>query len=242
MSQAFVEWKAICSDIRSYLQFTQTWTVEAHARILEEAKRELADRFDPDSDDPEEYIGDYLNKVGYLWEEDYLWMLRAGALRDVVTAFEVYAEKSALEVLKRWRLTGPDGAAVRMVPFVGRNHTSPSWPTLCLIHDAFGNRLDTDDVKYVRDLRHLLTHQRGELRTTAQREKFVKETGPGKGGPFDPGDIPLDYLRVVQMMDDLASTVQACDRAIWSHTRGNEPPSALIKLTEGKNPALVREL
>jgi hypothetical protein len=215
------------------------WTVEAHSRILEDTKRQLARTFDPDIDDPQEYVYEYLSKVGYLWEDDYLWMLRAGALRDAVTAFEVYAEKSALEVLARWHITDADGNAVWMTPFVGKRHTSPSWPTLCLIHDAMGNTLNTADVQYVLDLRHLLTHQRGELRTADLREKFIRETGARRGGPFDPWDIPLEYVRIIAMMDDLASSARACDGAIWTHTWGKEPPAKLIKLTTGSRPSLV---
>lgn len=238
-SRAYEEWQRTDSDIRSYLSFSQIWIAEAHARILENAKQEFSERFDPDNDDPQEYIYDYLNKVGYVWEDDYLWMLRAGALRDAVTAFEVYAEKSALEVLKRWPTRRSDGKSAPLRPYIGKHHTSPSWPTLCLIHKALDNQLDTPDVEYVRSLRHLLTHQRGELRTTALREKFIRETGPRRGGPFDPSDIPLDDGRVGRMLDELGFTVQACDRAVCAYLQGKEPPSKLMKLTEGKRPGLV---
>jgi hypothetical protein len=238
-SHAFDDWKAIDSDIRTYLELSEKWSAAAYANTLEDAKREFSQRFDPDNDDPEEYFYDFLNRMGGLWEVDYLWMLRAGALRDAVTAFEVYAEKSAEEVLRRWRATDAHGTARRLTPFVEKHRISPSWRTLCRIHKALGNDLETDNVQYIRDLRHLLAHQRGELRTEELRRQFVTETGPRRGGPFDSRDIPLAHSRVLQMMDDLALVVRTCDAAVWTNTRGVEPPTALIALVGEKRGALT---
>lgn len=239
VSLAFKDWRATDSDIRSYMELSQKWAKAAYATTLEDAKREFSRTFDPDRDDPDEYIYDFLKRVGGLWEEDYLWMLRAGALRDAVTAFEVYAEKSASEVLKRWRATTADGDARHLAAVVAKQHVSPSWSTLCRIHEALGNDLRIENVEYVRKLRHLLAHQRGELRTEKLRNEFVKETGPRRGGPFDSRDIPLGHARVLNMMDDLASAVRACDTSVWNHTWGRKPPTALIALTEGKNSPLL---
>lgn len=238
-SHAFDDWRATESDIRAYLELSERWSVAAYAKTLEEAKCEFSQRFDPDNDDPEDYYYDFLNRTGGLCEVDYLWMLRAGVLRDAVTAFEVYAEKSAEEVLRRWSATDADGKSHRMAPFVDKHRVSPSWGTLRRIHRALGNDLETDDVKYIRDLRHLLAHQRGELRTEQLRERFIMETGPRRGGPFDSSDIPLTHDRVLQMMDDLALVVRTCDAAVWIHTWGRERPTRLIALANEKRGALT---
>ncbi|BBX86959.1 hypothetical protein [Mycolicibacterium aubagnense] len=239
-SRAFNDWKAIDADIRSYIQLSEKWASVAYAQSLDDARNEFERRFDPDNDEPNEYFYDFLSRVGYLWEEDYFWMLRTGALRDAVTAFEVYAEKSAGEALGRWRgVDDVDGSVRRLTPVVRKGQNSPSWGTLCRIHEALGSNLETDNVTYIRELRHLLAHQRGELRTKELREQFMTETGPTRGGPFDPTDVPLTSLRLQQMLDDLASAVRACDGAIWPQTHTSEPPAALGALLDGKRAAIT---
>ncbi|MDP7735118.1 hypothetical protein [Mycobacterium paragordonae] len=238
-SHALDDWHAIDSDIRSYLKLSEKWSAAAYSNAWDEAKREFSERFDPDNDDPQEYLYDFLNRMSYLWEVDYLWMLRAGALRDAVTAFEVYAEESAEEALRRFRAIGTGGVAHRLTPFVEKRLLSPSWRNLCRIHEALGSRLETGNVQYIRDLRHLLVHQRGELRTEELRRKFLAETGPRRGGPFDSRDIPLARARVLQMMDDLASVIRTCDAALSKQAIGAEAPTALLSLVGGKRPALT---
>jgi len=231
-SHAFDDWKAVDADIRAFLQLSETWSTRSYADALSDAEREVSQRFDPDNDDPEEYFYDFMSRVGYLSESDYQWMLRAAVLRDAVTAFEVYVEKSAKEVIGRIRAKNADGAVLRLTLLTPKRFASPSWPTLCRIHEALGNNVDVEGVKYVRDLRHLLAHQRGELRTKKLREKFVAETGPRRGGPFDSRDVPLTSIRVVQMMDDLAAVARASDATIWRHTWGGEVPTELIALAD----------
>lgn len=82
-----------------------------------------------------------------------------------MTAFEVYLEKGALQVIHRY------GFVFRTSRF-----ESPSWSDIKAVHELLGTRIDPEPVQHVRPLRHLLTHQRGELRTLASREKFAQES------------------------------------------------------------------
>src|ERR1700730_17345801 len=61
---------------------SQKWSTAAYAKALEDAEQEFSQRFDRDNDDPDDYLGDFLDRVGGLCGADYLWILRAGVLRD----------------------------------------------------------------------------------------------------------------------------------------------------------------
>ena len=100
------------------------------------------------------------------------------------------------------------------------------------------NEIETDPVKYVRALRHLLSHQRGELRTEEQRFHYVAEADEEDwlvGDVYVGGDVPLSHDRVLAMMDDLGSVVRACDATVWRHAWGRGGfPTTLLPLVEGK--------
>ncbi|MFE2415175.1 hypothetical protein ACFXDE_43340 [Kitasatospora sp. NPDC059408] len=64
-------------------------------------------------------------------------------------------------------------------------------------HAVFGNDLDTAAVKYIRDLRHVLTHQRGELRTDAARERFAYQPAGAPEEVFPSHRVELDSARAL---------------------------------------------
>ena len=138
-----------------------------------------------------------------------------------------------------------DGKAYRLVPVVSPSQLSPSWPTLRDIHAALGNRLETELIKYVRALRHLLTHQRGELRTEEQRKQYVEEANADDwsvGDAYVGGDVPLAHDRVIEMMDQMAAVVRSSDPAVWNHTWGRAGfPETLRRLTRGERAPLQWE-
>jgi hypothetical protein len=243
VSRSFDECKATDSDIRTYLALSHRWVESAYHHTWDEAAREFSRRFDPDWHNPEGDVDLFHSKVSGLWAKDYFWMLRAGALRDAVSAFEVYAEKSLAEVLDFYRFEQPNGETTRLTLATAPGYVSPSWPTLRQVHRALGNDIETDAVSYVRNLRHLLTHQRGELRTEEQRALYRKEADADDwlvGDAYVGGDLPLRHERVVAMMSDLAEVVRASDRAVWSHTYGGlRPADDLWRLAEDKLPPLV---
>ncbi|MFP1154331.1 hypothetical protein ACK280_19870, partial [Mycobacterium sherrisii] len=179
VSHAFDDWKQTDSEIRAYLETARTWVESAYASAEKEADEEFSASFDPDVDDPGwGPVGLYLEKAGGLWPSDFFWMLRSGALRDAVTAYEVYLEKAVEEVLKGRRYEAEGGEILRPVATVSRNHLSPSWTTLKQIHEALGSTVDPAPVEYVRELRHFLSHQRGELRSRELRDRYAHEGDP----------------------------------------------------------------
>lgn len=102
----FDEWKATDSEIRTYLELSNKWVQDSYDKVFEDAEREYAHNFDPDTDDPDGHVGLFETRVSGLWPRDFFWMLQSGALRDAVSAFEVYAEKAIIEILKWYRFRG----------------------------------------------------------------------------------------------------------------------------------------
>ncbi|WP_030574071.1 hypothetical protein [Streptomyces aureocirculatus] len=145
-------------------------------------------------------------------------MLKAG-----VTAFEVYLEQALQEVLNGYRVT-IDGQQCSL-RLASRGFESPPWGTLVKAHAVLKSEVDTADVKWARDLRHLLTHQDGELRTQDALEKF-RDADAERGREeidraYVGGKVHLGAERVVRTLDALASAVCAADPAVWSLVWGS---------------------
>jgi hypothetical protein len=144
---------------------------------------------------------------------DYTWMLHAAVVRDAVTAFEVYLEKAAKEV------TGLYGIAFKARP--GR---SVEWRDLKAFYGKYMD-LDsaTDEVRRIRELRHVLVHLRGELRTEQQRAQY---------GQMDSGfrsfQVALTQEAVLAMCDTLAETVRRIDLVMWRFSWGGESAPKLL--------------
>lgn len=242
VTRAFDDWKGTDSEIRAYLSLSHRWIQSAYDETWDISQQEFGRSFDPDRDDPEGFVDLFDRKVSGLWAKDYFWMLRSGALRDAVTAFEVYAEKSIEELLSWFKFTSSDGTSYRLHPVVAPNQLSPGWTTLRDIHAALGSNLETDEIRYMRGLRHLLTHQRGELRTEEQRLHFLSEADSEDwlvGDAYVGGEVPIAHRRVIEMMDQIAAVVRSADEIVWTHTWGRAGfPEALRGLAVGRKAPL----
>jgi len=204
VSRAFNEWALIDRDQRAFLHLGLRIAREAYDRLWEEAGHEPGD-----SDEPE-LLETFESKVEGLWPNDYEWMFLAAVVRDAVTNFEVYLEKASAEVL-----------AAHEAAFTN----PPRWGNLRWLFDQLGGTIDSDRIREIRDLRHFLTHQRGELRTDEQRKKFAAEPHDG----FPPIVVELSEDFAIRVLDDLAATVCSIDAVVWEHAwRGKRIP-ALIR-------------
>ncbi len=92
----------------------------------------------------------------------------AGVVRDAVTSFEVYLDKACRAILLAH---GAD--PVR----------DPAWRDLKDIFRAVDIKIETGAVRCIREMRHFLTHRRGELSTEQQREKFASTENSAIPGP-----------------------------------------------------------
>lgn len=230
VSRAFDDWRLVEADIRAFWTLTTRWVQAAHSEAWASAESKARDIFDPERHDTDLAWDMYLGKVNQLPVDDHLWMVNSATIRDAVTAFEVYLEKSACEVV------APYGFAFTTVG----EQESPSWYNLKVVHQHFRNNVDTHPVRGARNLRHLLTHQRGELRTAARRGEFAGEVLDDlKLGPFE---VPLPSERVNQLLDDLAVAVRGYDANIWGIAYGSVHMSNLELLASGRNPPLARRV
>jgi len=242
VTRAFDLWKATDRDIRAYLAFNARWVDPAYQELWAEAETEFSAIFDPDRHDVDGHVDLFHDKVGGLWPTDYLWKLRSDNLRDAVTAYEVYMEKSLEEVLSRYVVVHEDGTKSRLMLFRPKNWESPGWGVLVQAHAALGTNIEPEAVQYIRALRHLLAHQRGELRTEEQRDKFQREADPSDwmvGEAYVGGDVPLAEGRLSEMLDQLGDVVRSADPAAWTAAYGVEVPTALGALVSATRGPLV---
>lgn len=233
VSRSYNDWKFVDKDIRAFFKLTTDWATRRYEEIWNNSQdvdtlMESDDVFydlDPD---------DFSDKVYGLWPDDYHWILRAAVIRNAVTAFEVYLEKSLDEVLAlrlRIKIKRPPGR-------------SPGWGTLVKGHKLIRVDIATERVQHIRALRHMLTHQRGELRTEAMRERFTADhllavdidTGEEIWHrAYVGGKVQLTDEIVDSILDDLGMTVREVDSTVWAVAWGRAPAPGLDELRNRMN-------
>jgi hypothetical protein len=199
VSRAFNDWVLTDQEQRAFLRLGLLFSGEAYDRLWAEAGSEPGDPDGPD------HLETFEAKVDGLHPYEYEWMHNAAVLRDAVTSFEVYLAKAREEVLHRHG--HPRGPEERQ----------PRWGKLRQPFEKLGVDLETEELTRVRDLRHFLTHWRGELRTEEQRKKFAAETD---GIPEIL--VSLDEAAVLASMDVLAAHVRSADQAVYVYTWGRQ--------------------
>ncbi|MEU1306551.1 hypothetical protein [Streptomyces shenzhenensis] len=223
VSQTFDSWRNTDAQNRAYLRLSAEWSNAAYDRTWKEAEASLNAVFDPDRHHGDEHVDMFDHAVDGLWPSDYLWLSEASVLKAGVTAFEVYLEQALQEVLKRYRVT-VDGQKCALRLVTPKNFESPGWGTLVKAHAVLKNEVDTAEVTWARELRHLLTHQNGELRTHGALEKFRDAEAEAGREEIDRayvgGKVHLGAERVLRTLDALASVVRAADPAVWSFVWG----------------------
>jgi hypothetical protein len=197
VSQSFDEWVLTDGDQRSFLRLGLAFAEQAYEQIWDEAGRE------PGDPDGPEQIDVFEERVGGLHEHDYAWMHCSGILRDAVTSFEVYLEKAREEILKH------QGQPIE-VP-----ERAPLYRELKDFFGALGVDIDAEGVGEVRQLRHFLTHRRGEIRTSALRERYAAEA-EGLG----PLNVELSEAPVLDAMGALGRAARRIDMAVYRYSWG----------------------
>lgn len=187
-TSAFVEWSFARSDIAAFHHLTARWSTEAINKMWSAINQRLAIGDEPD---PIDILFSELHDV---MPHDYDWMLRSATVKDSVTAFEVYLESAAAEMLYQhhleWR-TSPD--------------RSVKWGLLRSFYERLGVDVETDEVRLIRNLRHTLVHRRGALRTKHDREQFRTRDRLIV-------DLDLDYVQ--QSTTVLAEVIQTAEHAV----------------------------
>lgn len=198
MSRAFDEWRLIDGDQRAFLRLGLEFATREYDRLWKESEQE------PYYDGGPELIDSFEAKVDNLHKRDFDWMLLAGVLRDAVTSFEVYLEKAREEVFRH------QGQPIPV------EDEAPRWGPQKRFFRQLGVEIETADVKQVRELRHFLTHRRGELRTEEQREQYRAE----HPNEFAPLAVDLSRQEVIDAMDALAAAVRRIDSIVYKYSWG----------------------
>ncbi len=218
VSRAFDDWKWNDRENRAFLRLSSQWSDKAYQQTWNEAEESFAARFDPDRHYGDEHLDIFEDAVDGLWPHSYTWITEASVVKNAVTAFEVYLEKALQEAL---------GSSLTMD---GKKHTiklasppkfeSPGWKTLVTAHKILGTEVETDEVTWARELRHLLTHQNGELRSEDALARFRDLDAERSQGETDRahigGKVPLGTPRVLKILDSLAAVIRMADAPAWA--------------------------
>lgn len=197
VSQAFNDWYFTERDQRAFLRLGLTFADGVYERIWNEAGSE------PGDPDGPEQIDVFEERVQGLHQRDYEWMHCSGVLRDAVTNYEIYLEKAREEM--QWRAGKWQGVPER----------APHWGKLGAFYRSIGVDIGDERVEDVREMRHFLTHRRGELRTQELRERYAAEVEP-----FGPFNVDLSETSVLEAMDVLASAVRRIDAVVYEYVWG----------------------
>lgn len=233
VSRSFDEWRFVDKDIRAFLNLTMNWARRLYEETWNEAERDEEKLAASNATDFASFKS-FEDRIEGLWPDDYQWILYAATIKEAVTAFEVYLEKSLDEVLGR-----------RMRARVKRSPgKSPRWDVLVKGHELIESNVSTERVQHIRALRHILTHQRGELRTETMRARFAADyllavnadTGEEIWDrAYIGGKVQLARTTVDAVLDDLGTTVREVDRRVWAVAYGRASAPALDELRKNMN-------
>ena len=194
-SRAWREWILVFADIERFSNVGLQMIQNGHEQAWDRAAAEP-------SDGEIWGVGEvYDESVNQLNLIDHEWMHLAACVKDAVTAFEVYLEQLHLEILRVNGLPPPKGDYVRWGDM-------KKW-----FRDQLGLDLEEAAVKDVRNIRHALTHRRGELRTQDERKRW------GNSAPFGSRSVHLTQIIVAELMEVLAQKVDDVESVASEYTQ-----------------------
>lgn len=196
VSNARLDWTMSKLRISGLLQFSLDWVPEK----MEERWNELMDSVIDDDSAPapgdllDDETGGYAHHFGE-------WVLGA-ALKDAVTAFEVYLEQARHEALAAVGLTSVEKG-------------SPRFDDLKAFYLLLDVAISPEAVAKVRKRRHILTHAQGKLDPTELDQK-LSHTQP------DFGRLQLTRGGVLDDVEHLNAVVHVADPAIMAVVDGED--------------------
>ncbi len=200
VTRAYDDWHLSEQELRAFLRLASAFSEEGYAA------RWTRIQHHPGSEDAD--ILDLMDReVDGLIPHQFEWLLGNFCVRDGTTLYEVYLEKALEEVA---------GFQVGTLP-VGEH--SPFWREFRdVFHDVFDLDPSPGDVSDVIDLRDLLTHRRGELRTEEAQNRYQTHELE-----FPDYAVRLTRTRVAECLDSLAASVERIDRVMYGHSWGHQP-------------------
>jgi hypothetical protein len=209
VTRSFSDWYLVDCDQRAFVRKAVEFAKQVYEGVWDELAHQPGDPDGPELPDL------FHDAIDGLWPHDFEWMHLSGVVKDAVTNFEVYLERAVDEILR----------------FHGQQfdprEKSASWDRLVAFYKLLGVEIASDAVIEVRQLRHILTHRRGELRTEEQRQLFATSQEP-----FMQSVAHLEIDVVEARMDVLGNAVRIIDPIAYGHTWGGTESPAIRALTE----------
>lgn len=209
-SGAFFQWCLTVSNLRGYFKLATGAADTLYQGLWNEAVA-LA----PPEADAFDAFADSVDILPTTFE----WLLRATVIITLVSAFDAYVLEAIDEVQRQPGRT----------PLVDlESRTQTQWPKLVeaynqLVTDYGSNfssdqvvaHVETDRVKEIRSLRHILVHRNGTPSTNEDRAAFADLTD-------HVGKLRLDDALVIGCFNDLDNIVMAVDPLIWTVARDRQ--------------------
>jgi hypothetical protein len=200
VTRAWDQWFFVDQDLRAWMDITLT---TVHDRYEAEWDNVMHAPGDPDADpDPLDLL---MARIGPLLPGDHEWITFSAVVREAVTAYEIYVTDGFDELLLR------HGKQRK------RNERTPPWHDL---RDSYAIvNLDPKPcgVDEVIQLRNLLTHRRGELRTEYDRRRFADNERV-----WGNRIAHLTRDNVVEYLDRLGASTREIDPVLWAYSWGTE--------------------
>lgn len=207
-TRAFDEWSLVLRDIEGFFHTCDKMTDHYIDHVLEPEEEGLFSGADcPDVESYNERLLErLLEAFGQTSPRDFIWMLCAATIKDVVTAYELYCQHAAEEILEAHDLE-----------FTQLKTRYPlDWTVLTTFFQTYLKcEISPEPITRVRSLRHLLTHRRGELRLEQERLQF----GSGDD-PWPSSLVDLDGERVEEILACLDDHVLTLDLSVYRHSWG----------------------
>ena len=195
-SHAYRNWLLLHDDIERFAIVGLAMIEDAHERMWSRAESEISSGIWDVGSRYEVHVA-LVNSI------DQSWMHLSAALKDAVSAYELYLEEAIIEILH-----------VQGVRPLLRPQRLLPWRAL---RDWYRTHLDAEvgagGVDQVREARHILTHVRGELRTEAQRKQWENRHSPELRRK-----IALTPESLHEMMETLAARASSVEDKVARHT------------------------
>ena len=199
-TRAFEDWRFSEKGLRAFLKFGLSFAETGYTAIWDRLSKE------PGGEDGPDLIDLFDEETDGFSSTDFEWLLLASSVRDGVTLLEVYLE-SVLHELVDTRIHETK---------IGES--SPRWQDLRLLfRHAFAIDLEAPAVKPVLDLRHLLTHRRGELKAEPTRRRYDRRVYD-----FPDQRVHLDLDAVLKHLEAVSGKVIEVDRKLFPLAWGRE--------------------
>lgn len=208
VTRAWDEWFFVDQDQRTWVRQSLRWATE---RYDSEWERIQSEPGDPNGPDPFDLL---TRRMGGLLKHEYEWLTLAASVRDAVSAYEIYLAKAFDEVLASHGKRRQAG------------HRTPNWKALSTYFLILGVDVRPQAVGEILELRNVLTHKRGELRTADDRARFARDSGMW-------GDrlAHLDLAKVIDFLDELGRATRIVDPLAWAYSWGGQRiPMLLSKM------------